>query len=200
MLDAEVKSFGFRGKGYRFRDNHVLKNMKALHILSSIAWGGGAFAMQALHIMRAGLPEGIEERMISQCSYFIDTWVVMPGLLGCILTGLFYSIFTSMGFFRFAWIIYKWIISINACVWGLIFWSSLGGKLIAWLSQYGLEAPMIFMRSMILPDSIWVSAMQTCVILSMCLISVYRPLGWWVPKIDRRDIIQTDSVQSDAPK
>lgn len=184
MIDAEVKSFGIRGKGYRFRDNHLLKNMKAVHILSSIAWGGGAFAMQALHIMRASHPAGEAADMIASCSYFIDTWVVMPGLLGCIVTGLFYSIFTSFGFFKFAWIIYKWLITVNACFWGLLFWSSLGENLIQALKPYGLDGFLIFMRSMILPDSISVSILQTAIILSMCLISVYRPLGWWVPKKD----------------
>lgn len=179
MLDKEVRIFGIRGKGYRFRENHLLKNMKAFHILAAIAWGGGAFAMQALHVMRTLCPDQAVIKIISQCSYFIDTWVVMPGLLGCILTGLFYSLFTAFGFFRFFWIIYKWIVTINACFWGLIFWSSLGDRLIAWLATYHLQAPMIFMRGLILPDSIWTISLQTIIILSMCLISVYRPLGWW---------------------
>lgn len=179
MRDQEVKTFGQRGKGYRFRENHILKNVKAIHILASIAWGGGAFAMQALHLMRTATHDEAAAHIISSCSYFIDTWVVMPGLLGCILTGLFYSIFTAIGFFRFLWIIYKWIITASACFWGLIFWSSLGNRIIEWLGHYHLEAPMLFMRSLILPDSIWAIAIQTAIILSMCLISVYRPLGWW---------------------
>ena len=41
MFNREVRIFGKLGKGYRFRENHVLKNMKALHILAAIAWGGG---------------------------------------------------------------------------------------------------------------------------------------------------------------
>lgn len=179
MRDQEVKSYGLRGKGYRFRDNHTLKNIKAIHILASIAWGGGAFAMQALHLMRTATASEETAALISACSYFIDTWVVMPGLLGCIVTGLFYSICTAMGFFRFLWIIYKWLITMSACIWGLIFWSSLGDRLIQWLAEYNLQAPMLFMRSLILPDSIWAIAVQTLIILSMCLISVYRPLGWW---------------------
>lgn len=179
MRDREVKTFGLRGKGYRFRDNNILKNIKAIHMLSAIAWGGGAFAMQALHLMRAAAQAGGSEQVIAACSYFIDTWVVMPGLLGCIATGLFYSVFTAIGFFKFFWIIYKWIITLNACFWGLLFWSSLGDWLINWLAPHGAAWPLVFMRSMILPDAIWAIALQTAIILSMCLISVYRPLGWW---------------------
>lgn len=179
MQDREVKSFGLRGKGYRFRDNQILKNIKAIHILAAIAWGGGAFAMQALHLMRTMNSQGATADLIARCSYFIDTWVVMPGLFGCIVTGLFYSIFTAFGFFKFLWIIYKWLITLNACFFGILFWSSWEDILIKWLARYHLEAPVIFMRSLILPDSIWAIVLQTLVILSMCLISVYRPLGWW---------------------
>lgn len=179
MLDEEVRSFGIKGKCYRFRDNHLIKNMKALHLLSAIAWGGGAFAMQALHILRTSTDAEISQAAISHCSWFIDTWVVMPGLFGCILTGLFYSIFTSLGFFKFAWIVYKWLVSIAALFWGLLFWSNLGNELIAWLSQYNLDGPMLFMRSLILPDSLGAIILQTFIILSMCLISIYRPLRFF---------------------
>lgn len=179
MFNREVKIFGRLGKGYRFRENHVLKNMKALHLLAAIAWGGGAFAMQALHVMRTNSSEQAIIAIINRCSIFVDTWVVMPGLFGCILTGLFYSIFTAFGFFNFLWIIYKWIIAVNACFWGLVFWSSAGDRLIGWLSAYNLQGILLFMRGLILPDSLWAIILQTLIILSMCLISVYRPLGWW---------------------
>lgn len=178
-MNKDVKAFGAKGKGYRFQENYLLKNMKALHILSAIAWGGGAFAMQALHFMRTMEANSDISGIISQCSYFIDTYVVMPGLFGCIVTGLFYSIFTAFGFFRFFWILYKWIISVNAGFWGLIFWSSAGNRLIERLAFWHLDTPLRFMREMILPDSIWAIVIQTLIILSMCLISIYRPLGWW---------------------
>ncbi|MDE5879791.1 MAG: hypothetical protein K2G99_07215 [Desulfovibrio sp.] len=177
MLDEHVRSFGLRGKCYRFRDHDLIKNMKAVHLLSAIAWGGGAFAMQALHILRTSAG-GVPPEMVAHCSWFIDTWVVMPGLFGCILTGLFYSFFTSLGFFRFAWVIYKWLISASALFWGLFFWSSLGDTVIAWLGASVFADLLRFMRGLILPDSVWASILQTCIILSMCLISIYRPLSF----------------------
>lgn len=178
MLDKYVKSFGLRGKCYRFRDHHLIKNMKAVHLLSAIAWGGGAFAMQALNILRASATGDVPPEMIARCSWFIDTWVVMPGLFGCILTGLFYSIFTSLGFFRFAWIIYKWLISASALFWGLFFWSGAGDGLIQWLGNSPLAGFLLFVRGLILPNSVWASILQTCIILSMCLVSIYRPLSF----------------------
>lgn len=177
MLDKYVRSYGLRGKCYRFRDHHLIKNMKAAHLLSAIAWGGGAFAMQALNILRTSATGDVPQEMIARCSWFIDTWVVMPGLFGCILTGLFYSIFTSLGFFRFAWVIYKWLISVSALFWGLLFWSGVGDTIIAWLGDSMLAEFLRFIRGLILPNSVWASILQTCIILSMCLISIYRPLS-----------------------
>ncbi|MDE7240626.1 hypothetical protein [Desulfovibrio sp.] len=187
MLDKYVKSFGLRGKCYRFRDHHLIKNMKAAHLLSAIAWGGGAFAMQALNILRTSAAGDVPSEMIARCSWFIDTWVVMPGLFGCILTGLFYSIFTSLGFFRFAWIIYKWLISTSALFWGLLFWSGLGDGLIGRLGNSVAADFLLFIRGLILPDSVWASIVQTCIILSMCLVSIYRPLTFWPHKQSASD-------------
>lgn len=178
MFDDIVRKYGMRGKGYRFRDNEILKCVKAIHILAAAAWGGGAFSMQALGILQRALTDQASSALVGYCSHFVDTWVVMPGLFGCILTGLFYSIFTAMGFFRYAWIIYKWAVTASACFWGLLFWSGLGDEMIAWLAQYGFQAPLIFIRNCILPANIWATLMQTAIIFSMLLISVYRPLSF----------------------
>lgn len=206
MFGDIIKKYGMRGKGYRFRDNELLKCVKAIHILAAAAWGGGAFAMQALGILERSLDSiGLARATVAYCSHFVDTWVVMPGLFGCIFTGLFYSIFTSIGFFKFAWIIYKWLVTVSACFWGLLFWSGGGDRLIVWLAQYGLSSPLVFIRNCILPATIWATLLQTAIIFSMLLISVYRPITFhfsWRQSnklsIMRRAaaIIQTDQAAS----
>lgn len=178
MISDIVRKYGIKGKGFSLRDNRIIKNMKAVHMLAAIAWGGGAFAMQALGILERSLSDKPSSTLVAHCAHFVDTWVVMPGLFGCILTGLFYSLFTSIGFFRFAWIAYKWLISASACFWGLLFWSRLGDRLILWLDGYGMAAPLLFIRSCILPENIWGTVLQTSIIMSMCLVSVYRPVSF----------------------
>ena len=178
MSSDILHKFGIRGKGYSFRDNRLIKNLHALHVLSAIAWGGGAFSMQALGFLARSMPAGAEAAQVAYCSYFIDTWVVMPGLAGCFFTGLFYSLFTSIGFTRFAWIAYKWLITLSAGFWGLLFWSGYGDWLIqAWKGMW-LDGLLIFIRACVLPENVWAGLMQTAIILSMCLISIYRPLNF----------------------
>lgn len=180
MRNGAVKKYGARGKGYRLRDNMVIKAMKAAHLLAAFAWGGGAFAMQALGFMGRYVPpgHGLNAENIAACAYFIDTWVVMPGLFGCILTGLFYSLGTSIGFFKFAWIGYKWLITISAAFWGLMFWGPCGNQLIEALAPYDLDWMLLFVRSFILPETVAGVLFQTGIVLSVCLISVYRPVSF----------------------
>ena len=74
MLDNIVRKYGIRGKGFSLRDNRVIKDMKAVHMLSAIAWGGGAFAMQALGIFERSLSDAPSAALVAYCAHFVDTW------------------------------------------------------------------------------------------------------------------------------
>ncbi len=178
LLDDKVKLYGMTGRCISARDNIVIKTTKAVHLLSATAWAGGAISMQALSFLKLSLDDPATISVVAYCLHFIDTWVVMPGLAGCILTGFFYSIFTSLGFFKHAWITYKWIVSACAAFWGTMFWGPWGDNLIAFLEPWGLAPLLLFVRGCILPVSFWQAALQTTLIFSMLIISVYRPLTW----------------------
>lgn len=178
FFNERVRNYGSRGKGVSARDNHIIKGMKALHLLAALAWAGGAFSMQALGFLKLGMDDPAAVKLVEYCRYIVDSWVVMPGLAGCVLTGLFYSIFTSLGFFKFAWVTFKWIISACAGFWGTFFWLPVGDRCIAWLTPLGLDWPLRFIRSCILPEELWASLVQVAIIFAMVLISIYRPLTW----------------------
>lgn len=173
-----VSTYGIRGKGWRARDNPIIMCMKALHLLAATAWAGGALSMQALSFLRLSTTDTKLAAELAFSLHFIDTWVVMPGLGGCILTGLFYSICTSIGFFKFAWIGYKWLVTICAGFWGIMFWGPWGDNLIQALIPHGLAWPVQIIRACILPENMWEGGLQLGVILSMCMISVFRPLSF----------------------
>ncbi len=181
-LNDAVRHFGTRGLGFSARENIVIKTVKALHLLSATAWAGGAISMQALSYLRlSGTLDEETARVVGMCLHFIDGVVVMPGLAGCIITGVFYSTCTSIHFFRYLWVGYKWIVSLCAGFWGTMFWSPAGDSLIAWCvtRDYGMEAALLrFIRSCMLPESFWQAALQTSIIFSMLIISVYRPRSW----------------------
>lgn len=146
--------------------------------MSATAWAGGALSMQALSFLKISTADPVVREQIAYCLHFIDTVVVIPGLCGCALTGLFYSLFTALGFFRYAWIGFKWLITLCAAFWGTMFWGPWGDYLIARLAEHGWDFPVRFIKAFILPQSMWQGAMQLGIILVMCLISVYRPTSF----------------------
>jgi drug/metabolite transporter (DMT)-like permease len=175
-LPDNVRNFGLRGKGQSFQDTTWVKTFKAVHMLFATAWAGGALSMQALNFLKLSTADPVEQAHAVWCLHFVDTYVVIPGLLGCIATGLFYSIFTAIGFFRNAWIGFKWLVVMGAGFWGTLFWGPWGNILIAKLEPWGLDAPVRFIKAFILPEDMWQGALQLAIILTMCLVSVFRPV------------------------
>lgn len=177
-LPDVLKDYGRRGRAMSSPDNSLIKTLKAIHLLSATAWAGGALSMQALSFLKLSTEDPVVRDQIAYCLHFIDTVVVIPGLCGCALTGLFYSLFTALGFFRYAWVGFKWLITLCAAFWGTMFWGPWGDYLIARLAEHGWDWPIRFVKAFILPQSMWQGAMQLGIILVMCLISVYRPLSF----------------------
>ena len=181
-LNDKVRNYGTTGRGVSSRENIIIKTTKAVHLLFATAWAGGALSMQALNYVRlTGDFDAATCAVMIKAAHDIDTYVVMIGLAGCILTGLFYSICTSIGFVRYFWIAYKWIISCLAGFWGTLFWSPCGDMLInsAKEAGYPLCAWMLhFIKTFLLPENFWQAVMQTALIFSMLIFSVYRPLTW----------------------
>ena len=48
----------------------------------------------------------------------IDDFILIPGAVGCLITGLIYGVFTKWGFFRHKWIIFKWVMTIAQILFG----------------------------------------------------------------------------------
>jgi hypothetical protein len=51
----------------------------------------------------------------------IDDIVVVGGAIGCLFTGLVYSLMTPWGFFKFRWITVKWISTVLLILFGTFF-------------------------------------------------------------------------------
>lgn len=201
QLNDKVRHYGTTGRGISARENIVIKTTKAVHLLFATLWAGGSFAMQALSYLR--LTQGLDDvtaAKVALCLRHIDTWIVMPGLAGCILTGLFYSLCTSIGFFRYFWIGYKWFIACCAAFWGTLFWSPYGTQLIDSLEPcgFGLSNILRFIRSCLLPESFWQAVLQTVLIFTMLIISVYRPLT--LRNVFHRLPSPPDSDKNNCPK
>ncbi|WP_019554954.1 hypothetical protein [Propionispira raffinosivorans] len=95
--------------------------LKIFHLLFVAAWIGGQMSLALLQITKykLALPEHTYGILASINT--IDDYVVIGGAVGCLLTGLVYSLMTPWGFFKFRWITVKWICTVTLILFGTFF-------------------------------------------------------------------------------
>jgi uncharacterized membrane protein len=99
-----------------------LRWLKGFHLIAVSCWIGGAVALLLLYFLKDDVTDGGVLYGINQSIHHVDmAVVVIPGAFGCLLTGLIFSIFSNWGFFRHNWLIYKWIVTVTAIIFGT-FW------------------------------------------------------------------------------
>ena len=97
-----------------------LKWLKAFHIFFAGLWLGGAIAL-TLKQFFINPNDGIELYGIASTLKFVDDFIIIPGGVGSLLSGLIYSIWTNFGWFRHNWIIVKWCINLFGLIFGTFF-------------------------------------------------------------------------------
>lgn len=96
-----------------------IKILKIFHIFFTVMWIGGALALVlSLSFLHPTTPEGYHIRSISVRIF--DYFLIIPGAIGLLITGLIYGIWTKWGFFKFQWVAVKWIIILAQVILGII--------------------------------------------------------------------------------
>lgn len=96
------------------------KWLKAFHLLFAAMWTGGGVGLLLLFFL---LPtdDGAALYGYNRGMRVIDDFLIIPGAMGCLLTGLIYSIWTGWGFFKHHWITVKWVITLVGVLFGTFF-------------------------------------------------------------------------------
>lgn len=96
--------------------------LKGFHLATVGCWIGGGVALLLLYFLKNGVADGGVLYGINRSIHHVDMMVVvLPGAIGCLVTGLAYSIFTKWGFFKHNWLIYKWIVTVVAILFGTFY-------------------------------------------------------------------------------
>ncbi len=106
-----MKRLGFAGKTW----------LKGFHIFFACMWIGAAASMVLLSFMRNHISNGEELWAVNMSVKLIDDYIVIPAAMGSLITGLLFSWLTNWGFFKFNWIIIKYIINISAVLFGTFY-------------------------------------------------------------------------------
>lgn len=85
--------------------------LKCFHVFFCSVWTGAGVALLAINLfMKAN--DGMELYGINASMKFIDDFIIIPGAVGCFLTGVLYSSCTAWGWFKQPWITTKWVITL----------------------------------------------------------------------------------------
>ncbi|MDL2226898.1 hypothetical protein LJB86_04510, partial [Deltaproteobacteria bacterium OttesenSCG-928-M10] len=160
-----------------------LKVLKCFHLVTACCWLGGAFSLSVLNVNNAAAASEGVLYGLNIASHLVDMWVVVAaGAMGCLVTGLLYSLLSGWGFIRHKWVVLKWVLTIAAILSGTFFlgvWEQNMLELSRDLGPDSLSDPGYLA---IKAKHLQLSTIQICALLFMVIISVFKPWGRKSPK------------------
>ncbi|OZH51501.1 integral membrane protein [Hydrocoleum sp. CS-953] len=81
------------------------------HVISGAVWFGTVLSMLIMVINNFNRTNGDELYAINSIVKLLDDWVVVPAANITLLTGALLCWLTIWGFFKFSWVITKWILT-----------------------------------------------------------------------------------------
>jgi len=147
------------------------------HLLFTSIWLGVAIAMNLIMLLNGNPPSGEKTYVFNLVIKFLDDFLILPSVIGAVMTGLLISLMTDWGFFKYHWVTVKWIATFALLISGA-FW------LLPWLN--GLIAlssvrPMLFHKysnyAYCRIMFIILGNFQSIILTFMVVISVFKPGG-----------------------
>ncbi|AQS59211.1 DUF2269 family protein [Desulforamulus ferrireducens] len=162
-----MKKLGLTGKAW----------LKGFHIFCACSWIGAAISMLLLSFLRKQITNGDELWAFNACVKFIDDFIIIPSAVGCLITGILFSCLTNWGFFKFRWIIVKYVINIGAILFGTFYLGT-------WVN--GMEAISNVERLAALQNDTYLQyaklhfnfgSIQVFLLIVAAFLSVFKPWG-----------------------
>lgn len=94
-----------------------VKILKIIHLFFAALWIGGGIALLVV-LFSVNPVNGDELYMKSRIVQIIDDYLIIPGAMASFLIGVVYGIWTNWGFFKYNWIVVKWIVTIAQILFG----------------------------------------------------------------------------------
>ena len=153
-----------------------LKWLKGFHLIAVSCWIGGGVALILLYFLKNGVADGNVLYGINQSIHHVDiAVVVIPGAFGCLITGLIYSSFSNWGFFKHGWMIFKWIVTVAAILFGTFFlgpWETTMMEISGKLGISSLNNPAYLYNQKM---NLILGATQILVLMITVFISIFKP-------------------------
>lgn len=160
-----MKKLGARGQ----------KILKILHLIMAGLWIGGAVTMNLMLLALGPAESGGELHGYDLALQLLDYLVIIPGAVGCLLSGLFISWLTPWGFFQHRWVALKWLLTLFCILFGTFVLGPLIDSQPPISAALGLEALRDAAYTTNHSNNITGGLITTALIISMVIISVFKP-------------------------
>ena len=164
-----------------------LRWLKGFHLLAVSCWIGGAVALLLLYFLKSGVSNGGVLFGINQSIHHVDmAVVVIPGAFGCLITGLIYSIFSNWGFFKHNYLVFKWIVTIVAILFGTFWlgpWETKMMEISGKLGISSLEDPTYLYNEKM---NLIFGSLQCLVLMITVFISIFKP--WKKKNLNKKSV------------
>lgn len=159
----------------KLQPRHV-RWLKIVHLTCVSCWIGGAVSLLLLYFLKSDIDDGAVLYGINQSIHHVDMAVdVVPGAMGCLLTGLAYSALTNWGFIKQRWIAVKWVITVSAVLFGTFFLGPWETAMMNISGELGLDAlgdqQYLYNQRM----NLWFGTLQVAILFFTVWISVFKP-------------------------
>jgi hypothetical protein len=152
-----------------------MRVLKILHLVFAALWLGGSVALNFMIIfLQTGESDGQLYGYNLACQ-FMDLAVLIPGAMGCLLTGLLICALTNWGFKKHPWVVIKWILTIFCILFGTFYLGPTVNDQPLITAEEGLKA----LSSPIYLDNYYTSikggVIQVVLFIFMFYLSVFKP-------------------------
>ncbi len=156
-----------------------VKILKMFHLFFAILWIGGGLALVIL-FFSVNPANGDELYMKSRIVQIIDDYLIIPGAMASLLIGIIYGIWTNWGFFKYKWIIVKWIMTVVQILFGTFVlgpWVNENVEIASTLRDAAMDDATLLHN--VKMSQIWGTVQVAILVLTFIVVSVQKP---WKPK------------------
>ena len=84
-------------------------------------WVGGSLGLTLMIVGLGPAQSGGELYGYDMACKFVDDYLIIPGAMGCLLSGLLISLLTPWGFFKHRWVTVKWVLTLLCILFGTFY-------------------------------------------------------------------------------
>ena len=151
-----------------------IKILKILHLIFASMWLIGGVCMILL-LTTITPQESHEMYMLAVILKQIDDWIIVPGAMSCLVTGIVYGVWTNWGFFKHRWITVKWVMTVTMILMGTFLmgpWVNDNVYTVDDISNYTMDNSVFFSNN---HKTVVLGSVQAVLLLVVVILSVLKP-------------------------